>query len=175
MRTETTVRAVLAATAVAVALMVSGCSSADQAPRVAGDGNGGRSAPQDDAAVRKAWVDCMHQQGQTGVQQDKDGNIGVPAAGTDSGSAGDYEPAAKICDAKVPGIHQVTLKNHERFVEMARAFVACARKNGYPDLPDPDPKNGILEIPRASFDMAKWDAVQPACGKLPMPGYHIGE
>ncbi|MEV6976638.1 hypothetical protein [Kitasatospora sp. NPDC093806] len=175
MRTRTTVRTVLAATAVAAALVVSGCSSQDEAPRVAGAGSGGSSAPQDDDAVRRAWVDCMHQQGQTGVQQDKDGSITVPAAGTGSGSADDYEPAAKICDAKVPGIHQTKQKNNERFVEMARVFVACARKNGYPDLPDPDARTGILNIPGASFDRDKWDAMQPACGNLPMPGYHIGQ
>ncbi|MER8048130.1 hypothetical protein [Streptomyces sp. NPDC094032] len=167
-------RVVLAAVAMAAVVTASGCSAEDAAPRVAGDGGTGTSRPQDDDAVRRAWVDCMHTQGQSGVEQDKDGNITIPAAGTDGGSIDGYEGAAKVCDAKVPGIHQVKSKNDAKFAEQGRAFVACGRKNGYPDLPDPDEK-GILVIPAADFDMAKWDAMQPACGKLPMPGYRIGE
>ncbi|MEU8762667.1 hypothetical protein [Streptomyces sp. NPDC048659] len=173
---EKTRRMLLAGAAVAAVLAVGGCSSAeDTAPRVAGaEGGGAKKEPQDDDAVRRAWVDCMHAQGQNGVTQDKEGNIAIPAAGTDGGSLEGYETAAKTCDAKVPGIHQVKAKNNAKFVEMARAFVACARKNGYPDLPDPEPQTGILVIPTAAFDGAKWDAIQPACSKLPMPGYRIG-
>ncbi|MEV7277335.1 hypothetical protein [Streptomyces sp. NPDC093111] len=167
-------RVVLAAAAVAAVLMASGCSAEDAAPRVAGDGGAQKSGGQNDDAVRKAWVDCMHAQGQSGVQQDKEGNIAIPAAGTDGSSPEGYENAAKVCDAKVPGIHQVKSKNDAKFAEMGRAYVACARKNGYPDLPDPDEK-GILVIPTNVFDAAKWDAIQPACSKLPMPGYRIGQ
>ncbi|MFJ9948197.1 hypothetical protein [Kitasatospora sp. NPDC091207] len=170
-----TVRTVLAAAAVTAALAMSGCSSSDPAPRVEGGAATGKGKPQDDGAVRQAWVNCMHQEGQNGVELDKDGNILIPAAGTDGGSTTGYDTAARSCDAKVPGIHQVKPKNMEKSIEEARAFVACARKNGYPDLPDPDPKTAILTIPRASFDMAKWDAIQPACGRLPMPGYSIGQ
>ncbi|GGR07699.1 hypothetical protein [Kitasatospora griseola] len=169
-----TLRTVLAAATVAAALAMSGCSSSDSAPRVEGGGTG-KTKPQDDGAVRQAWVNCMHQEGQNGVELDKDGNILIPATGTDGGSTADYDTAARTCDAKVPGIHQVKPMNMEKSVEEARAFVACARKNGYPDLPDPDPRTAILTIPRASFDMAKWDAIQPACGRLPMPGYNIGQ
>ncbi|MFE3151204.1 hypothetical protein ACFXJ6_31805 [Streptomyces sp. NPDC059218] len=169
-------RAVLAVSALAAVLVMSGCSSQDDsAPRIAGDEGSGTSKPQDDNAVRKAWVDCMHKQGQTSVTQDKDGNIAVPAAGTGTGgSPAEYDAAAKTCDAKVPGIHQVQDKNKAKFVELARNFVACARKHGYPDLPDPDPKTAILVIPTASFDAAKWDAIQPACSKFPV-SYRIGQ
>lgn len=167
-------RGVLAATAVAAVLVASGCSAEDTAPRVAGGDGTVKSGPQNDDAVRKAWVDCMHTQGQGSVEQDKEGNITIPAAGTDGGSVEGYETAAKVCDAKVPGIHQVKSKNDAKFAEQGRAFVACARKNGYPDLPDPDAQ-GVLVIPTKLFDAAKWDAIQPACGKLPMPGYRIGQ
>ncbi|MFH8472374.1 hypothetical protein [Streptomyces sp. NPDC018000] len=170
------VRTVLTAAAVTAALVVSGCSSPSSAPDVAGGDGAGKSKPQDDNAVRRAWVDCMHQQGQNGVEQDKEGNITVPAASADDPAAADgYDAASKACDAKVPGIHQATRKNNEKFVEQARAFVACARKNGYADIPDPDPKTGLLKFTTASFNAARWDAIQPACGKLPMPGYSIGE
>ncbi|MFE7580020.1 hypothetical protein ACFU5Y_00450 [Streptomyces gardneri] len=169
-------RALMAAAAVTAVLVMSGCSADDTAPRVAGDEGTGGGKTQDDNVVRRAWVTCMHGQGQNGVQQDKDGNIYMPAAGTgDDAAVAGYEAAAKVCDAKNPGIHQVNEKNSRKFVEMGRAWVACARKNGYPDLPDPDPKTGILNIPRLSFDPAKWDAVQPACSKLPLPGYQIGQ
>ncbi|SFX78614.1 hypothetical protein OH786_36000 (plasmid) [Streptomyces atratus] len=173
-----TIRTVLAATAVTAALMMTGCSSGDAAPNVAGGDGTEKSKPQDDNAVRRAWVDCMHKQGQTSVEQDKDGNITFPASGTDAespGSANGLDVASKVCDAKVPGIHQVQRKGDEKAVEQARAFVACARKNGYADIPDPDPKTGILTFPAKSLNTAKWDAIQPACGKLPMPGYSIGQ
>ncbi|MEU9850106.1 hypothetical protein [Streptomyces sp. NPDC047985] len=170
------VRAVLTAAAVTVALVVSGCSSPSSAPEVAGGGGAGKSKPQDDNAVRRAWVDCMHQQGQNSVEQDKEGNITFPAAGVDDPAAdGGFDAASKVCDAKVPGIHQATQEHDEKFVEQGRAFVACARKNGYADIPDPDPNTGLLKFTADSFNAARWDAVQPACGKLPMPGYSIGE
>ena len=169
-------RALVAAAAMTAALVMSGCSAEDTAPRVAGDDGSGTGKPQDDNAVRRAWVTCMHGQGQNGVQQDKDGNIYMPATGMGGdGSVSGYEAAVKVCDEKNPGIHQATEKNAQKFVEQARAWVACARKNGYPDLPDPDPKTAVLQIPRLSFDAAKWDAVQPACSKLPLPGYQIGQ
>ncbi|MFB6837158.1 hypothetical protein [Streptomyces sp. NPDC056361] len=169
-------RALAAAVAVTVALLTSGCSAEDSAPRVAGDDGSRASGPQDDNAVRRAWVTCMHAQGQNQVQQDEEGNIYTPAAGVGTeGDVAGYEAAAKVCDAKNPGIHQATEKTHRKFVDQARAWVACGRKNGYPDLPDPDPKTGILQIPRAAFDAAKWDAIQPACSKLPAPSYQIGQ
>ncbi|MFE2284508.1 hypothetical protein ACFXDJ_10070 [Streptomyces sp. NPDC059443] len=170
------VRTVLAAAAATAALAVSGCSSPAPAPEVAGGDGSGKSKPQDDNAVRRAWVDCMHQQGQNSVEQDKEGNISIPASGTgESASTAAYDAASKVCDDKVPGIHQAMQKNNEKFVEQARAFVACARKNGYADIPDPDPKNGILVFSTASFNADRWDSIQPACGKLPMPGYTIGQ
>ncbi|MDV5150034.1 hypothetical protein R1T08_39580 [Streptomyces sp. SBC-4] len=172
-RTE---RALMAAAAVTVALVMSGCSTEDSAPKVAGDDGTGKSKPQDDNAVRRAWVTCMHGQGRNEVQQDKDGNIFTPAAGTGTEVSVDaYEAAVKICDAKVPGIHQAKEQANQKFVEQARAWVACGRKNGYPELPDPDPKTAILHIPRLAFDPAKWDAIQPACSKLPAPSYSIGQ
>ncbi|MER5986970.1 hypothetical protein [Streptomyces sp. NPDC001787] len=168
-------RTFITATAVAAVLVMSGCSeSQDAAPKVAGDDGSDTGQPQDDAAIKQSWVSCMHTQGQTQVLLDKEGNIAVPATDTGSGPGGGYDEAAKVCDRKNPGIHQVQKKNSKKFVDMARAFVACGRKNGYPDMPDPDPKDGILVFTAQSFDGAKWDAIQPACGKLPMPGYRIG-
>ncbi|MFB7514859.1 hypothetical protein [Streptomyces sp. NPDC056144] len=175
-RRNLTARALMATAALAVTLVMSGCSAEDGAPRVAGDDGSAASAPQDGNAIRRSWVTCMHGQGQNQVQQDKDGNIYTPAAGTDgSGNIAAYEAAVKVCDAKNPGIRQVNEKVDRKFAEMGRAWVACARKHGYADLPDPDPKDGVLVIPSKSFDAAKWDAVQPACSKLPLPGYRIGE
>ncbi|MCX4783149.1 hypothetical protein [Streptomyces sp. NBC_01264] len=162
--------------AVAAALALAGCSSAAPAPEVAGSDRGGPVTPQDDNAVRRAWVDCMHKQGQTGVEQDKDGNIGFPAASTDTGMPSGYDAASRLCDEKVPGIHQVQKADNAKFVEMGRKWVECARKNGYSDMPDPDPEDGVVIIPRAVFDAAKWDAVVRACeAKFPLPGYRIGE
>lgn len=169
MRTKT-IRTVLVATAVTAALVMTGCSSQGTAPSVAGGDGAGKSKPQDDDAVRRAWVDCMHKQGQTSVEQDKDGNITFPAAGVDSpGSANGLDTASKACDAKVPGIHQVQQKGNEKFVEQARAFVACARKHGYADIPDPDPKTGILIFPAKSLNNAKWDAIQPPAASSRCP------
>ncbi|QKW04994.1 hypothetical protein HUT18_00130 [Streptomyces sp. NA04227] len=172
-RTE---RALMMAAAVTAALVMSGCSAQDSAPKVAGDHGEGSSKPQDDNAVRRAWVTCMHEQGQNQVQQDKDGNIFTPAAKTGAeASTAAYEAAVKVCDAKNPGIHQAKAKGFQKFVDEARAWVACARKNGYADLPDPDPKTAVLHIPKQSFDQAKWAAVQQPCSKLPGPSFTIGQ
>ncbi|MDH6543709.1 hypothetical protein ACFXJO_22650 [Streptomyces lavendulae] len=169
-------RFLMAAAAVGTALVMSGCSSQEAAPKVAGGDGSGKSKPQDDGAVRRAWVTCMHGQGRNEVQQDKDGNITTPASGTGGDAdVSAYEAAVKICDEKVPGIHQAKAKINQKFVDEARAWVACGRKNGYAELPDPDPKTGVLLIPRLAFDPAKWDAIQPACSKLPAPSYSIGE
>ncbi|MFZ3493792.1 hypothetical protein ACODT5_11325 [Streptomyces sp. 5.8] len=168
--------AAASAASAAAVLALAGCSAATPAPEVAGGGGGGQVKPQDDNAVRRAWVDCMHKQGQTSVEQDKDGNIGFPAASTDSGMPSGYETAARLCDEKVPGIHQVQRADSAKFTEMARKWVECARKNGYPDMPDPDPEEGTVVVPRALFDAAKWDAASSACeARFPLPGYRIGE
>ncbi|MFE9566544.1 hypothetical protein ACFYM0_36230 [Streptomyces sp. NPDC006487] len=165
-----------AAAAAVVVLALAGCSASAPVPEVAGGERGGQVKPQDDNAVRRAWVDCMHQQGQTSVEQDKDGNIGFPAASTDSGMPSGYDAAARLCDEKVPGIHQVQQADNAKFLEMARKWVECARKNGYADMPDPDPKEGTVIVPRALFDAVKWDAASRACeAKFPLPGYRIGE
>lgn len=171
------VRGMVAVGAAVAVLALVGCSSKEVAPEVAGAEGAGKGKPQDDNATRKAWVDCMHKQGQTSVEQDKDGNITFPASGTDSGVAAGFDTASRLCDEKVPGIHQVKQADDTKYVEMARKWVACARKNGYADMPDPDPKDrGTVVIPRAKFDEAKWDAVSKACeAQFPLPGYRIGE
>lgn len=170
------IRGVVAVGAAVAVLALTGCSSEETAPKVAGAEGAGKGKPQDDNAVRKAWVDCMHKQGQTSVEQDKDGNISFPASGTDSGMASGYDTASRLCDEKVPGIHQVQKADNAKFVEMARKWVACARKNGYPDMPDPDAKEPVVVIPRAIFNEAKWDAASKACdAQFPLPGYRIGE
>lgn len=170
------IRVGLVAAAAGTILTVAGCSSDDSAPKVAGDEGAGRAKPQDDNAVRKAWVDCMHKQGQAGVTQDKDGNIAFPAAKTDTGLEPGFETATKLCDEKVPGIKQAKQADNTKLVEMSRKWVECARKNGYTDMPDPDPKTAIVTVPRAVFDPTKWDAASRACdARFPMAGYSIGE
>ncbi|WP_424215772.1 hypothetical protein ACN20G_26815 (plasmid) [Streptomyces sp. BI20] len=175
-------RTAWAAIALTSLLVVSGCSDAREAPRVAGDEGSGKSAsaPRDENAIRKAWVDCMREQGQNGVRQNEDGDIvmdasglGDPGAGA-QGSADGYDEASKTCDTKVPGIRQTRKEVNEKFLAQARDFVACARENGYRELPDPDPASAILVIPRNSFDGAKWDAALVACGKFQV-SYRIGE
>ncbi|MFE4634920.1 hypothetical protein ACFRJ1_16315 [Streptomyces sp. NPDC056773] len=168
--------ATAAATAAVAVLALAGCSADAPAPEVAGGERGGKAKPQDDNAVRRAWVDCMHKQGQTSVEQDKEGNISFPAASTDSGMPSGYEDAARLCDEKVPGIHQVKKADNGKFVEMARKWVECARKNGYADMPDPGAEDGVVVVPRTVFDEAKWDAASRACdAQFPLPGYRIGE
>ncbi|WP_439678161.1 hypothetical protein [Embleya sp. MST-111070] len=165
----------LAAVAAGMVLAVAGCSSGDSAPKVAGDEGGGKAKAQDDNAVRKAWVDCMHKQGQNSVSQDKDGNITFEAASTGTGLPPGFETASRLCDEKVPGINQVKHADNAKWVEMSRKWVECARKNGYTDMPDPDPKSGLLAIPKAMFDDAKWGAAERACVQFPLAGYRIGE
>ncbi|MFE4263603.1 hypothetical protein [Streptomyces sp. NPDC056883] len=168
-------RALPAAAAATALLSLARCSADAPAPEVAGGERGRQATPQDDDAVRRAWVDCMHRQGRTSVEQDEDGAIGLPAASTYRGMRSGYEDAARLCDEKVPGMHQVKKADTTKFVEMARKWVACARKNGYSEMPDPDPQEAVVVIPRSVFDEARWDAAARACdARLPLPGYRIG-
>jgi hypothetical protein len=165
--------------AIAAVFAIGGCSSHGSAPNVAGGGATPSGAPKDQRAIQQAWVDCMHAQGQTGVNVTKDGVI-VQAAGAAPGSSapapvGDYATAAKTCDAKVPGYEQLAQNSSsdrvKRLLASNRVYVDCARKHGYPDLADADPATGILHVDPKTFNQAKWDQAVAACSKDAVPAY----
>ncbi|MFF9322479.1 hypothetical protein ACF1BP_29210 [Streptomyces sp. NPDC014735] len=158
--------------AVAV-LALAGCSSGtDSAPKVAGAGTG---KPQDEGAVKQAWVQCMHEAGQTSVQVNKQGQVEIPAAGADgdgSGSGGNsgaeaMQKAMTECDAKVPGMQQLANKELPKMVERARQLAVCLRKNGLTvaQVPDPEPKfSGNVAI-AVDTDPAAFERAYAICSK----------
>ncbi|MFI2471634.1 hypothetical protein ACH475_35570 [Streptomyces globisporus] len=160
------------------ALVVTGCSGGKEAPRVAGDqaGSGGtKSGQQDPRAIRQAYVNCMHDQGQTGLSLDDKGRI-VSKSNEAGNDVTGYNQAAKICDAKVPGMQQERAKGNAKIVEGARKFVACARKNGMPDMADPDPNDGTVVFKKAP-DVEAFNRVNQLCNKegQQIPGYKLDQ
>ncbi|MFB7635565.1 hypothetical protein ACFC0M_32070 [Streptomyces sp. NPDC056149] len=166
------------ALSVAAVVSVSGCSAEQKAPDVAGGGGAGTSGkPKDQRAVRQQWVDCMHQEGQTGVTIGPKGEIQVPAGGAEGKNGGAdnsaYDQAEKTCNAKVPGMQQVREQGKQKAIEQARKYVACLRENGYTDAPDPDPKTGVIVVDPKKWDKAKFGVAAKACTKVPGPGIQV--
>jgi hypothetical protein len=168
---HTSGRAVLVA-AVA-ALVLAGCSSGtDTAPEVPGTVS---VKPQDEGAIKQAWVQCMHEAGQTSVQVNEQGQISLPAAGmTEAGSdsgvdsgADALQKAMTECDAKVPGMQQLTEKKVSEMVERARQLAVCLRKNGLTiaQVPDPSPKSGGNLAIAWDIDKAEYERAYAICGK----------
>lgn len=180
------VRVAAAVLAAGAALTVTACSSGeDKAPKVAGDqdGQGKQKKPKDDAAVRQAWTQCMHDEGHTDIKVDEQGRVALPAAppGDDQGAeAGDdMLKAMKKCDAKVPGMKQLQEKGDTEGLKQARGLVDCLRKNGMPDMADPDPKNGgAISMPK-DFDQKAWNKAFGICGDkypgVPMAAQSVPE
>lgn len=159
--------------AVAV-LALGGCSSGtDTAPKVAG-ARTDTAKPQDEGAIKQAWVQCMHEAGQTSVQVNKKGQVEMPAAGSVDGPGSGVDSGADAmqkamteCDAKVPGMRQLADKGLSKRVERARQLAVCLRKHGLTvtQVPDPDPKfSGNLAI-AVDIDVAAFDRAYAICGK----------
>ncbi|MFJ6655738.1 hypothetical protein ACIQNG_05145 [Streptomyces sp. NPDC091377] len=144
---RTTVRLTGMLLAVCSAVALSACSSGGgNAPDVAG--GEGSVKPQDDGAIRQAWVRCMQDEGQTEVQLGEDGRIQMPMGQTEegAGAGAGSDPLAKAmetCNKKVPGLKQLQDSAiPPEIVEEARGLVTCLRENGLTvkQVPDPDPK-----------------------------------
>ncbi|MFE0178228.1 hypothetical protein ACFWZ2_38550 [Streptomyces sp. NPDC059002] len=121
----------------------------------------------------------MNGEGQAGVKLDDKGRI-VSDAGTTSESGksggGAYAEAEKTCNAQVPGIQQEFEKSDAQAVEASRKFVACARKNGMPAFPDPDPKDGAVRF-KESPDMDAFNKISQLCTKTgqELSGFSVEE
>ncbi|MFJ1795173.1 hypothetical protein [Kitasatospora griseola] len=168
--TRSAVRLAAVAMALGSAAAMTACSSdKGSAPNVAGASGGGGKA-QDEGAVKQAWVQCMHEAGQTGVQLTREGQVSVPAAGTDAGQSSGAEAlqrAMSACDAKVPGMQQLNDRAVRAMVEEARGLAVCLRKNGLTaeQVPDPDPKySGNLAI-SPDIDSALFQKAFAICSK----------
>ncbi|WP_405101633.1 hypothetical protein [Micromonospora sp. NBC_01412] len=119
----------------------------------------------------------MRDEGQTGIEVTEDGKVSFPAAGVQQpGAGGDpgsdaYGQAEKACNAKVPGYQQTRAEDQREYIEKIRAFVKCARENGFPNTPDPDPTTGVLVIRTAEQvnELDRWDKAFELCGKLAEP------
>jgi hypothetical protein len=168
--TRLAVRFAAVVIAVGSAVAVTACSSdKGGAPKVAGAGAGGTKA-KDQGAVKQAWVQCMHEAGQTSVQVDKDGEVYLPASGTDAGQSSGADAlssAMAACDAKVPGMQQIKDATIRTMVEEARGMAVCLRKNGLSvqQVPDPDPKYGGNLAIAPDIDTALFEKAFAICAK----------
>jgi hypothetical protein len=167
MHLSTVIRsAAILLTAAAVSSATACTSSQDKAPVVA-HGNGSTSRLKDPAAIRQAWVRCMHEAGQTGVTVTKDGEVVMPATRPDTGQAyaSALAKAVQTCNAKVPGMQQLREQGGAERIKAAQAFVDCLRKHGVRNIADPDPKDmGAIASP-SGVDEATWNKAYETCGK----------
>jgi len=160
------------------AASVTACTSSGekQTPNVAGDDGrqnkqGRTQNPKD---VAEAYAKCMREQGQE-VEIDEFGRVGAPASGPGGeGRVADEKlpEAIKECDKKVPGLKQLREKADTTALKQGRGLVKCLRKNGIPNMADPDPKTGRISVPNDAVG-EKWGKAMGICGSQ-FPGAAFG-
>ena len=160
------------------AVSVTACTASDEkpAPEVAG-GQGEQKQEgktQDPKDIAEAYAKCMRAQGQE-VRVDEFGRVGAPASGTGpEGRVADEKlpEAIKKCDKEVPGMKQLRQNGDTAALKQGRGLAKCLRENGIPDMADPDPKTGVLSVPKDAVG-EKWGKAMGICGSQ-FPGAAFG-
>jgi hypothetical protein len=119
----------------------------------------------EDDGTRRGWLQCMHDAGQTQVKMTQAGQIVMPA-----GRPGDSDTAmaeaVKKCNSKVPGMQQLgRAKPDSESIKQARGLATCLRKNGVPDMADPEPKQPDTLVTPTGVDPKAWNKAFGICGK----------
>ncbi|MEU9671753.1 hypothetical protein AB0E25_40855 [Streptomyces bobili] len=148
------------------AMSVTACTSSakDDAPNVAGGSTHKQEAgkQQSDKEVAKAYEKCMREQGFT-VSVDEKGRFKDP--GPDNPDAlikPGIDKAMRACIKQVPGLKQTMEQGDKEALEQARGLAKCLRANGFPSVPDPDPRTGTLAIPASEGE--QWTKAMGICG-----------
>jgi hypothetical protein len=141
--TETTNRGSvsLALAAAALALTVAGCGGS-------GDSKSGSAGSNANPNLEKAvkYAQCMRGNGVTNFPDpDKNGRFMIPAGGPNRNSP-QFKKAQQACKSQEPpGIQDNPAERAQDQKEWLK-WAQCMRKNGIPDMPDP--QDGRLLVPR---------------------------
>jgi hypothetical protein len=130
----------LAASAAALALTAAGCGGS-------GDSKAGSSGSNSNPTLEQAvkYAQCMRENGVTNFPDpDKNGRIAI-GAGVDNKSP-QAKKAQQACKSKEPpGLQENPAQKAQAQNEWLK-WAQCMRKNGIPDMPDP--QDGRLLVPR---------------------------
>ncbi|GAA4605378.1 hypothetical protein GCM10023195_18620 [Actinoallomurus liliacearum] len=131
----------LAASAAALALTVAGCGGS-------GDSRSGSSGSNANPALEQAvkYAQCMRENGVTSFPDpDKNGRFMIAAGGPNRNSP-QFKKAQQACKSQEPpGIQDDPAQRAQDQKEWLK-WAQCMRKNGIPDIPDP--QDGRLLVPK---------------------------
>jgi hypothetical protein len=139
------VSVLLAASAAALALAVAGCGGSGDSESGSSGSSGSNANPTVERAVK--FSQCMRENGVTNFPDpDKDGDFVIGAGGPNRNTP-QFRKAQQACKSlEPPGF----LKDDPAEVAQAQkewlAWAQCMRKNGIPNMPDP--QDGRLRVPR---------------------------
>jgi hypothetical protein len=133
----------LAASAAALALVTAGCGGSGGSGDSKSSSSGSNSNPILEQAVK--YAQCMRKNGVTNFPDpDKDGKIRI-GAGVDNKSP-QAKKAQQACKSQEPpGLQENPAQRAQAQNEWLK-WAQCMRKNGVPDMPDP--QDGRLLVPR---------------------------
>jgi hypothetical protein len=169
--------ALLAAGLMALGMGVSGCGgssgggSAGDATATTGTGGGSGSSDTTDPLVK--YSACMRSNGVPSFPDPVNGRLQLQAQkGTDlDPSSSTFQAAQKACKSLEPsGLAKGQAPGGEQQNDMLK-FVACMRKNGVTNFPDPQPDGRMLLDPSSGIDpnSSVFQSAQETCRKL-LPG-----
>jgi hypothetical protein len=151
------------AVAAGIALLASGCGGGSSS-----DGSDGSSSTGGPSSVRNsvAYTDCLRSHGM-------DVNIGSGGALTADNPNGTATPSAQqqaafnACRHLAPAVH-LSQAQQEQDLEQMLNYVACMRKHGEPDMPDPSTATGGVAIPLSGINpkSSQFQAAQQACQSI---------
>jgi hypothetical protein len=150
------------AVTVGIALLASGCGGSSSS------GSGGSSPTGGSSAIGNsvAYADCMRAHGvEVGV-----GSNGAATANNPS-SLPSLSPAMQAafnaCRHLAPTVH-LSQGQQEQDLKQMLNYVACMRKHGEPDMPDPSSGSGGVAIPLSGINpkSSQFQAAQQACQSI---------
>ena len=162
---------------------LSGCAAEKKEQQIASAGGGtpSASAAADDAAQGLKFAQCMRAEGIDLPDPGPDGMVALPAV---PAGAGDQAKAEKT-DAALEKCHEFLPNGGEppkasaEDLAKARDYAKCARENGIPAFPDPDPETGMFSFSKDAADdldkLAKLGEKCPQFGAGVMPAIGVSK
>ncbi|MEU4562206.1 hypothetical protein AB0F72_27800 [Actinoplanes sp. NPDC023936] len=155
-----------------LAAALSGCGDSPAEPQVASAG--GAVAPSSDAGTAadggelgRKFAQCMRAEGVDMPDPGADGMVAMPGikAG-DEAAMNKTDAALQKCREFMPDGGEPTTISAEDLSRM-REYAKCARENGVPDFPDPDPDTGRFAItPDKADEIRDLSKVTDKCQQL---------